>query len=135
MIPHHEEALDSANILKEQIEREEMKQFAETIITTQSDEIEQMTAWLDAWYPERDHKISYQAIMMSQQLLYRELAEHEEVAFLAREIRNNQRDEIHMMSDWMFEWYGDAPVTETGRWDNVKSFFWSGMHLLERADS
>ena len=141
MIPHHEEAIFTANILKENTEREEMKQFAEAIISTQSDEIEQMTIWLATWYPEKDHDIDYQpmmrnleglqgeeldrafledmiphhmeAIMMSQQLLFRGLAEHEEVAFLARDIRNNQRDEIHMMSNWMSRWYGNGPIAAT----------------------
>ena len=141
MIPHHEEAIFTANILKENTEREEMKKFADDIIRTQSQEIEQMTTWLAIWYPEKDHNIDYhpmmrplenlkgeeldqafledmiphhmEAIMMSQQLLSRGLAEHEEVAFLARDIRNKQRDEIHMMSNWMSKWYGNAPIADT----------------------
>ena len=139
MIPHHEEAIFAATILKENTEREEMKNFAAAIITTQRDEVEQMTAWLAAWYPEKDHEIDYQpmmrnlaglqgeeldrafledmiphhmeAVMMSQQLLSRGLAEHEEVAFLARDIRNNQRDEIHMMGYWLSRWYGNGPIS------------------------
>ena len=139
MIPHHEEAIFTANILKENTEREEMKQFAEAIISTQSYEAEQMRKWLSAWYPdEKDHDIDYhpmmrdlkdlqgeeldrafiedmilhhmEAIMMSQQLLFRGLAEHEEVAFLAGDIRNNQRDEIHMMTNWMSVWYDNGPI-------------------------
>ena len=51
MIPHHGEAIFTASILREGTEREEMKQFAEAIISTQSDEIEQMTIWLATWYP------------------------------------------------------------------------------------
>ena len=141
MIPHHEEAIFTANILKENTEREEMKQFAETIISTQSHEVEQMLIWLATWYPEKDHDIDYhpmmrdleglkgdeldrafledmiphhmEAIMMSQQLLSRGLAEHEEVASLARDIRKNQRDEIHMMSNWMSRWYGNGPIAAT----------------------
>ena len=142
MIPHHEEAIFTASILKESTEREEMKQFAEAIISTQSYEAEQMTTWLASWYPdEKDHDIDYQpmmrnleglqgeeldrafledmiphhmeAIMMSQQLLSRGLAEHEEVAFLARDIRNNQRDEIHMMSNWMSRWYDNGSIAAT----------------------
>ena len=142
MILHHEEAIFTANILKENTEREEMRQFAEAIIRTQSYEVEQMTTWLAAWYPhEEGHNIDYnpmmrdlkdlqgeeldrafiedmiphhmEAIMMSQQLLSRGLAEHEEVAFLARDIRNNQRDEIHMMSNLMSRWYGNGPIAAT----------------------
>jgi uncharacterized protein (DUF305 family) len=141
MIPHHEEAIFTANILKKNTEREEMKKFADDIIRIQSQEIEQMTTWLAIWYPEKDHNIDYhpmmrplenlkgeeldqafledmiphhmEAVMMSQQLISRGLAEHEEVALLAINIRNNQRDEIHMMMNWMSRWYGNAPIAET----------------------
>ena len=132
MIPHHEEAVQAAKSLRANTERQEMRQFAEGIIQTQSAEIEQMKSWLIRWYPDKDHEIAYQpmmrnleglkgdavdaafiedmiphhmtAVMMSQQLLVRGLAEHEEVAALAREIRNNQRDEIHLMMRWISEW-------------------------------
>ena len=141
MIPHHEEAVSSAVILRENTEREEMKEFAEDIIRIQSEEIEQMTTWLAAWYPEKDHDIDRQivmrdlenmegeeldqafledmiphhmeAIMMSQQLISRGLAEHEEVISLARSIRDSQRDEIHMMRNWMSQWYGNAQTAAT----------------------
>jgi len=129
MIPHHEEAVITARILKENTNNEEMKKFAEDIIRSQSEEIELMTTWLEDWYPEEEHDIGYQpmmrnlenleddeldqvfledmiphhmeAVMMSQQLLTQGLAEHEEVASLARNIRNTQRDEIHMMRNWL----------------------------------
>ncbi len=129
MIPHHEEAIFTANILKENTESEEMIQFAERIIISQSEEIEKMKTWLTTWYPDKDHQIDYQpmmrdleglkgeeldiafledmiphhmeAIMMSQQLLSRGLAEHEEIAELARAIRNDQLDEIHMMRNML----------------------------------
>ena len=141
MIPHHEEAVFTAGILKENTEREEMKKFAEDIIKTQSEEIAQMTTWLAAWYPEKDHDIDYrpmmrelenlkgeeldlvfledmiphhmEAVMMSQQLIFQSLAEHEEVLSLAINIRNNQRNEIHMMMNWMSQWYGNAQIAET----------------------
>jgi uncharacterized protein (DUF305 family) len=132
MIPHHEEAVHMAHILKVNTEREEMRQFAEGIIRTQTNEVEQMKAWLTAWYPDEDHVIAYQpmmrdleglqgsavdeafimdmiphhmeAVMMSQQLLVRGLAEHDDVIVLAREIQNNQRDEIHLMMRWIADW-------------------------------
>jgi len=154
MIPHHEEAVMSAEVLKENTEREEMKRFAEDIIRTQSEEVEQMTAWLEAWYPEKEHDINYQpmmrdyknlrgdaldrafledmiphhmeAVMMSQQLLSRGLAEHEEVASLARNIRNTQRNEIRMMRNWMVQWSGNAQVTETRN----RIILWTGIIAL-----
>ena len=133
MIPHHEEAVSNARILKANTEREEMEQFAETIIRTQSEEIEQMKAMIDRGYSEKDRNIDYQpmmrdfenltgeeldrafledmivhhmeAVMMSQQLISQGLVEHEEMALLANDIRNSQRDEIRMMRVWLSQWY------------------------------
>lgn len=132
MIPHHQEAIDNAEILKENTEREEMRDFAEEIIQTQSEEIELMQSFLNDWYPNEDHEVRYEpmmgdyenlrgeeldwaflqdmiphhmeAVMMSQQLLMRGMAEHEEVAILAQDIRNNQRDEIFKMEEWLSDW-------------------------------
>ncbi len=147
MIPHHQEAIDNAEILKEYTEREEMKTFAEEIIQTQGEEIELMQGFLNDWYPNEPHEVSYEpmmgdyenlrgeeldrafledmiphhmeAVMMSQQLLMRRLAEHEEVAVLARDIRNNQRDEIHQMNRWLSDWNDDSSWMF---WDNDSSW-------------
>lgn len=150
MIPHHREAIDNAEILKEYTERAEMETFAETIIQTQSEEIELMQNFLNEWYPNEPHEVEYEpmmgdyenlrgdeldqaflqdmiphhmeAVMMSQQLLMRGLAEHEEVAILARDIRNNQRDEIDQMDEWLSDWNNDSSWMS---WDNDSSWmFW-----------
>lgn len=133
MIAHHEEAVSSAVILKENTEREEMKKFAEDIIKTQSAEIEQMKTWLETWYLNEDHTVNYQpmmrdltnlqgdaldqaflqdmifhhmdAVMMSQQLIIGGFVEHSEVIPFATTIRNTQRDEIYMMRNWLAEWF------------------------------
>jgi uncharacterized protein (DUF305 family) len=133
MIPHHEEAVYTAKILKENTEREEMKNFADKIIETQSKEIEQMKVWLDKWYADRESEYEYQAmmndyeglkgeqldqiflkdmifhhmsaVMMSQQLIIKGLAEHEVVYKLAESIRFNQRKEIFQMREWLVSWY------------------------------
>ncbi|MDW7738950.1 MAG: DUF305 domain-containing protein [Bacillota bacterium] len=138
MIPHHEEAVATATYLKENTEREEIREFAKGIIRTQSAEIEQMTTWLKNWYPDQQHSVDYQpmmrnlknlegdaldrafmedmiphhmtAIMMSQQLLNRGLAEHEEVEILARSIRNSQGNEIQMMMRWLASWDNEDPI-------------------------
>jgi len=144
MIPHHKEAVYTAGILKENTESEKMKKFSEDIIRTQSEEIEQMTIWLATWYPEKDHIVEYhpmmrnlenlkgeeldqafledmiphhmEAVMISQQLLARGLAEHEEVVILARNIRNTQRNEIHIMSDWLSQSYRNTQNSNTLVW-------------------
>ncbi|MGM0653099.1 MAG: DUF305 domain-containing protein, partial [Bacillota bacterium] len=138
MIPHHEEAVETAAYLKENTEREEIREFAEGIIRSQNTEIEQMTTWLENWYPDRSHQVDYQpmmrnlenlegdaldrafledmiphhmaAIMMSQQLINRGLAEHEEVEILARSIRANQQNEIQTMMRWLASWDNDSPI-------------------------
>lgn len=133
MIPHHEEAVYTAKILKEYTERDEMKNFADKIIETQSKEIEQMKEWLNKWYADKENNYEYQsmmcdyeglkgeqldqvfledmifhhmsAVMMSQQLIIKGLAEHEEVYKLAKSIRFNQRKEIFQMREWLISWY------------------------------
>jgi uncharacterized protein (DUF305 family) len=46
------------------------------------------------------------AVMMSQQLLARGLAEHEQVADLAVRIRDEQHAEIATMRRWLWAWFG-----------------------------
>jgi len=155
MIPHHEEAVATATYLKENTEREEIREFAEGIIRSQSAEIEQMTTWLENWYPDRNHQVDYQpmmrnlenlegnaldrafmedmiphhmtAVMMSQQLINRGLAEHEEVETLARSIRVSQQNEIQMMMRWLASWNNEGPVT-VGR--RVSVLVMGGLLLL-----
>lgn len=129
MIPHHEEAVASARILRDRTDRAEMREFAQSIIDVQTREIHQMEQWLARWYPDRPARADYQpmmgdysgmsgneldvaflqdmiphhmaAVMMSQQLLAGGLAEHDGVAGLARDIRDAQLREIRLMSDWL----------------------------------
>jgi uncharacterized protein (DUF305 family) len=133
MIPHHQEAVDSARVLLERTERTEMQQFARDIIATQSRQIEQMRSWLAAWYPDRDRNVAYEdmmrdyfrlsgdrldlaflqdmiphhmaAVMMSQQLLSGVETEHPELDELATSIRATQTAEIRQMGLWMNEWF------------------------------
>ncbi|MFP3960130.1 MAG: DUF305 domain-containing protein [Spirochaetaceae bacterium] len=133
MIPHHQEAVDSARTLRERTQREEMRTFAEEIIATQTREIEQMESWLAAWYPEQEADADYQpmmrdyedlsgdeldlafledmiphhmaAVMMSQQLLAQVRVEHSELETLAASIRDTQTQEIRQMSLWLDEWF------------------------------
>jgi uncharacterized protein (DUF305 family) len=48
------------------------------------------------------------AVMMSQQLLARGLAEHPQVNTLARSIRDDQHAEIFQMRSWLNRWFDDA---------------------------
>ena len=129
MIPHHEEAVAKAHVLRDRTDRAEMSEFAQSIIDVQTREIQQMEEWLARWYPDRPVRADYQpmmgdysgmsgneldvaflqdmiphhmaAVMMSQQLLVGGLAEHVEVTELARDIRDAQLREIRLMSNWL----------------------------------
>jgi uncharacterized protein (DUF305 family) len=137
MIPHHEEAIDAARVLARGTRRETLRRFAETIIDTQSAEVQQMRRWLAAWYPGRGTSVAYQpmmrdlraltgdaldraflddmiphhrmAVMMSQQLIARGLAQHAEVVPFAGTIRDVQQQEVQMMVLWLAEWFGAPP--------------------------
>jgi uncharacterized protein (DUF305 family) len=132
MIAHHEEAIDAAGELARS-ERPEMSAFGARIIESQSAQVEQMRAWLDAWYGDRSHEVDYDpmmrdlsdlsgdeldeaflsdmighhmgAVMMSQQLLMRDLADHAAVDRLAEDIRDEQSREIAMMQRWLRDWF------------------------------
>jgi uncharacterized protein (DUF305 family) len=51
MIMHHQGAVAMAEVALERGEHSELVQLAEDIITAQTDEIAQLQAWRDAWYP------------------------------------------------------------------------------------
>ena len=134
MIPHHEEAIAAARHLRAGTARQEMRDFADAIVRTQSAEVIQMQAWLAEWYPGRDASVTYQpmmrdltgltagaldrafledmiphhmmAVAMSQQLLVRGPAAHPDVVPFAARIRDTQREEILMMNAWLRLWFG-----------------------------
>jgi uncharacterized protein (DUF305 family) len=50
MIPHHQGAIDMANIAIEKAQHQEIKELAEIIKKDQSEEIKQMKEWYRSWY-------------------------------------------------------------------------------------
>ncbi len=50
MIPHHEDAITMSNLALEKAKRPEIKQLAQSIISSQSAEIEQMKDWYRDWF-------------------------------------------------------------------------------------
>lgn len=50
MVPHHEGALVMAEQVLQKSDRPELRALAETILTTQQAEIDQMEQWRQAWY-------------------------------------------------------------------------------------
>lgn len=138
MIPHHEEAIVAAQALLAGTETPELEIFAQSIIDVQTAELAQMRTWLATWYPGRDATVDYEpmmrdlagltgevldrafledmiphhmgAVMMSQQLLSRGLAEHDAVVPFAEGIRDAQHAEIFQMATWLRERFGISPM-------------------------
>lgn len=50
MIPHHEDAITMAEIALKKSQREEVRTLAQNIITSQSQEIDQMKEWYKEWF-------------------------------------------------------------------------------------
>ncbi len=51
MIPHHESAIDMANVAVEKTDNPRISSLANNIIEAQRREIEQMNRWREEWYP------------------------------------------------------------------------------------
>ena len=52
MIPHHQSAIDMAQVAYQKSKVPEIKELAENIVAAQQREIEQMEQWRKEWYPE-----------------------------------------------------------------------------------
>jgi uncharacterized protein (DUF305 family) len=52
MIPHHEGAVEMAEEAIEKSDRTEIQTLSQEIITAQEQEIQQLQAWRQAWYPD-----------------------------------------------------------------------------------
>lgn len=50
MIPHHQGAVDMANLALSKAKHPELKKLAQAIITSQTQEIQEMKAWHKKWY-------------------------------------------------------------------------------------
>ena len=127
MVAHHREAILAARELSRS-DRPEMRALGRRIVADQSAQVELMEGWLAEWYAD-EPEAAYEpmmrnlagldgdaldrafledmighhmaAVMQSQQLLVRGLTEHEEVADLARSIRDAQVGEIRWMrAEW-----------------------------------
>lgn len=150
MVAHHREAVAAAGELARS-DRPEMRRLGEEVVRSQTAQIEQMTEWLADWYPDQSLDVGYEpmmrdlgglsgarldraflvdmvqhhrvAVMMSQHLLVGG-AEHEEVADLAREIRDEQHAEIIVMQRWLSDWFGAVVTGPLG--GGMGSHLWWG---------
>ena len=136
MIEHHNGAIAMAEQALTESERPEIKELAQNIITSQRQEVEQMTAWREQWYPDLaptggmgmamgDMELSSDtnqpfdqrfiaamighhngAISMAREALTK--AEHPEIKQLAEAIIKAQEAEVAQMQQWNTEWFGGS---------------------------
>lgn len=129
MIPHHQEAVDTAReVLARGGSFDEIKALVENIIASQNIEIDQMKSWHREWFgaeysPDDSYKPMMRdlsklsgadldkvfledmvmhhmgAVMMAQQAL--SFSEREEIKNISNEIIKAQNTEISLMSQWL----------------------------------
>jgi Uncharacterized protein conserved in bacteria len=134
MIPHHQEAVASAQAVLETTERPEVRELARDVIETQTQEIAMLEGWLTRWYPdaaEADYApmmteltglssdeadrtflegmIGHHrgAIDMAQSYLNADFEKQGDVVQLAEAIVSVQDAEITQMQAWLDDWYGN----------------------------
>lgn len=56
MVPHHQSAIDAAEMVLETATHEEIREIAKQVIAEQQKEIDQMIEWRALWYPEAPAK-------------------------------------------------------------------------------
>ncbi len=135
MIPHHQEAVESARAVLETTQRPEVRELAQAVINTQTEEIATLEGWLTQWYPntaEADYAsmmtdpaglnpdeadraflegmiMHHQgAIDMAQSYLDANFEKQTEVVEMAEAIVTVQDEEVGVMQGWLDEWYGDT---------------------------
>lgn len=52
MIPHHEAAIEMAEVAREESNTPRITEMADAIVEAQTEEIDQMQSWRDEWYPQ-----------------------------------------------------------------------------------
>ncbi len=137
MIPHHQEAVDTATYALTKTNDTEMKTFLQGIINAQTSEIAQMKSWYRAWYG-KDYVADqrYQSMMpdlktipdnqvipaflqgmimhhmgaieMARAIL--PIAEHAEISTFAQDVIRVQSEEIRRMVGWLSAKAGYAPM-------------------------
>lgn len=137
MIPHHQEAVDVAQVVLERGERPEVRALAETIVATQAQEIERLETWRSAWFAEAA-PVAYVPMMRSLEVLeadavdrtfVEDMIHHHEMAIgmaqvaldggelrpeveaLARDVVRVQAEEIAVLQGWLEAW-DDASGTD-----------------------
>lgn len=127
MKPHHEEAIAAAQIIVEKSQNAELKALAQTIIDSQTVEVEQMKMWSQEWFGTELVNAPYMPMMrdlselsgreldtafmkdmrthhgmaidMAKDIL--EITQRQEIKDMANAIITNQTAEIDQLSLWL----------------------------------
>jgi uncharacterized protein (DUF305 family) len=138
MIPHHVEAIESAQALLAVTERPELRALLQDVVETQTAEVELMHGWIAAWFPDASHQAPHEPMMRdlgdapaadlerawledmlvhhmmavheARALLALDLSDHPEVAELANAIVAGQMSEMRQMAGWLSAWFGVDPM-------------------------
>ncbi|QRN81273.1 MAG: DUF305 domain-containing protein [Nocardiopsis sp. BM-2018] len=111
MIPHHEEAVTSAEAILALTERDEVRALALDIVEVQAEEIAQLRAWLETWYP-RQGAAPYEPMMRpftglrpheADEVFVADMIHHHEGAIEMAEaylaLRGPRRPEVEALAD------------------------------------
>ncbi len=129
MIPHHQEAVDTSELVLKTTKNPELKAFLEDVIETQSQEINQMQDWYMTWFGKEVPQSDYMAMMsglekftgaeldkayiegmilhhegavdMARQAL--KFTERQEITEMAQAIIDVQTKEIETLKGWLNE--------------------------------
>ena len=132
MIPHHQEAVESARAVLETTERPAVRELAQNVIDTQTEEIATLEGWREQWYPDAT-KADYAPMMtnaaglssaeadrvflegmiehhqgaidMARSYLDADFEKQDEVVQMAETIVSVQDGEIEQMQGWLNDWY------------------------------
>jgi uncharacterized protein (DUF305 family) len=135
MIEHHQGAITMAEQALQESQREEIKQLAQNIISSQQREVEQMTSWRSAWYPDLeptggmsmsmgdmevspDTSIPFEQRFITAMIAHHDgaiamakeaqtKAEHPEIKQLAGDIIQAQETEVAQMNQWQSDWFNE----------------------------
>ena len=135
MVEHHGGAIEMANEALAQATRPEILGLARAIIVSQGEEIEQLQAWRDEWYPSlpptggmgmsmgemqlsSDNNTPFELRFIDAMIPHHESAidmanmalsesEREEIRAMAEDIVRVQSDEIAQMKEWRADWFGE----------------------------
>ncbi len=130
MVPHHQEAVDTSQIVAAKTENEQLRTLAQAIVQAQTSEISMMNQWKQDWFAESDYVPHYipmmpqleslsgdkldkafltgmighheMAVMMAQHVL--QLQPRSEIESFAKEIIQAQTKEISEMKSMLADY-------------------------------